>query len=97
MADVARRADLTMLDVDALWQDFWVIAEMRKVSIRLACRQAGINVSVPFQMRRRCTMPNSLNLIRMLVWMGTTDLEPYIFDIEPTESADVIEEGEDEE
>lgn len=82
MADVARRADLTMLDVDALWQDFWVIAEMRKVSIRLACRQAGINVSVPFQMRRRGTLPNSLNLIRMLVWMETTDLEPYIFDID---------------
>jgi hypothetical protein len=94
MADVARRADLTMLDVDALWQDFWVIAEMRKVSIRLACRQAGINVSVPFQMRRRCTMPNSLNLIRMLVWMGTTDLEPYIFDIDTVDQEDIEEENE---
>lgn len=94
MADVARRADLTMLDVDALWQDFWVIAQMRKVSIRLACRQAGINVSVPFQMRRRCTMPNSLNLIRMLVWMGTTDLEPYIFDIDTVDQEDIEEENE---
>ena len=95
MADVARSADLTMLDVDALWQDFWVIAEMRKVSIRLACRQAGINVSVPYQMRRRCTAPNSTNLIRMLVWMGTTDLEPYLFDVDPVDGA--LVEGEDEE
>lgn len=75
---VAEQDRKPALDVEALYVALDRARRQRRVSWRQLCREAGIPGSSTTTRLGRGLAPSAENLARLLVWLGQTDLKPYL-------------------
>lgn len=72
-----------MLDVKALHEALDLTRKQRKLYWRDVAKQAGLSPSTLSRIGQGAS-PDVDGLLRLLVWMGTTDLGPFLLDaVEP--------------
>jgi hypothetical protein len=66
------------LDVEALYAAVDRRRRQRRISFREACGEAGIPSSATLTRLGRGSQVSADNLVRLLLWLGETDIKPYL-------------------
>ena len=66
------------LDVEALYVALDKVRRERRLLWRTIAQESGVSASTFSRMGLEHNAPSAHGLVRMLVWLGETDITPYI-------------------
>lgn len=66
------------LDVEALYVALDKVRRERRLLWRTIAQESGVNASTFSRMGLEHSAPSAHGLVRMLAWLGETDITPYI-------------------